>query len=81
MLTILVHEAIVTSVKNETLSKLVIQSTINVLFGIFFIFIFVMPIALAVVVWKLDFGIASLTFLGIYWWVFDICRAYRNPLN
>lgn len=81
ILTLLIDRAIVTSVKNETLSKLAIQSIINVLFGIFFMIIFIMPIVLATVAWKLELGIASLFFLGMYWWVFDVCKAYKNPVQ
>lgn len=80
-LTLLMCETIVSRVKNETLDKYVTQLVINVLFGIFFATIFVMPLVFVAIVWKLDFGIVSLTFLGMYWWVFGVCRAYRNPLN
>lgn len=81
MLTLFTHETIVTPVKNETLSKLAIQSIINVLFGIFFMIIFIMPIVLVAVAWKLELGIASLFFLVMYWWVFDVCKAYKNPVQ
>lgn len=81
MLTLFTQEAIVTPVKNETLLKLVIQSIINVLFGIFFMIIFIMPIALTVVAWKLELGIASFFFLIMYWWVFNVCKAYKNPVH
>ena len=74
-------ETIVSRVKNETLDKYVTQLVINVLFGIFFATIFVIPLVFVAVAWKLGFGIASLLFLIVYWWVFDVCRAYRNPLN
>lgn len=80
-LTLLVCEAIVSRVKNEILDKCVIQLVINVLFGIFFATIFVMPLVFVAVAWKLGFGIASLLFLIVYWWVFDVCRVYRNPLS
>lgn len=75
------HVAIVTSVKNKTLPKLAIQSIINILFGIFFMIIFIMPIVLATVAWKLELGIASLFFLVMYWWVFDVCKVYKNPVQ
>lgn len=80
-MTLLTCGTIVTSVKNETLSKLAIQSIINVLFGIFFMIIFIMPIVLVTVAWKLELGIASLFFLTMYWWVFDVCKAYKNPVQ
>ena len=80
-LTLLMCETIVSRVKNETLDKYVTQLVINVLFGIFFATIFVMPFVFVAIAWKLDFGIASLLFLIVYWWVFDVCRVYRNPLS
>ena len=57
------------------------QTAINLAFLLFFVGIFLMPLILTYQAWKYELGIASLGFLTMYWWVYDVCKAYKNPTH
>ena len=67
--------------KTKALHRTITQTTINLAFLIFFITIFITPLALVRLAWEYELGIASFIFLTMYWWVYDVCKAYRNPAH
>lgn len=66
--------------KTKTHRHTITQTAINLAFLIFFVAIFITPLALVRLAWGYELGIASLIFLAMYWWVYGVCKAYKNPL-
>ena len=67
--------------KTKALHRTITQTTSNLAFLIFFITIFITPLALVRLAWEYELGIASFIFLTMYWWVYGVCKAYKNPVH